>query len=86
MTRSPRDLLEDAIIDLEGSVFLVDQFVAHGEHTDDAERALHHVNRLLAADMKAVREAFTRVLYPNSDKPSGPGEVVHLNRPDGDAA
>ena len=89
--RNPIDALEDALIDAAGSAFLVDQFVTHGEHTDDAEKALHHVNRLLSADMKALRRAFD-VLHaaervPRRAKGKGRakptrGVVVPLVRPE----
>ena len=73
MTRNPVlaafDKIEDAIADMEGSAFLVDQIVTHGESFDNASRALHHVNRLMLADTETLR---TRAAARPSQHPRFP--------------
>lgn len=68
---SAMDALENAIDDVMGSAFLVDQFITHGEHTDDVDRALHHVNRLLEADLKELRKAFDVAFHDAHGKNKG---------------
>jgi hypothetical protein len=54
------DIIDDARTNVEGSAFLLDQCVTHGEHLDDQERAIVHVTRLLLADVAALDVANDR--------------------------
>ena len=54
-------VIEDALIDMAGSAFLLDQIATHGDSMDDQDRAYVHVARLLIADMVELRAEFDRV-------------------------
>jgi hypothetical protein len=51
------DIIDDARTNVDGSAFLLDQCVTHGEHLDDQELAIVHVTRLLLADVAALEAA-----------------------------
>lgn len=62
--RDPLDRIEDALLNVEGSTLLLDMVVTHGQHlpSDHARRsAAFHANRLMVADVAALRRVFEAV-------------------------
>ena len=53
-------VIEDAMIDMGETVFLLDQIQAHGEAFDDRARAYSRVARLLIADMATLSAEYDR--------------------------
>jgi len=53
-------VIEDAMIDMGETVFLLDQIQAHGEAFDDRGRAYSRVARLLIAEMASLSAEYTR--------------------------
>jgi hypothetical protein len=49
--------IEIALIDAEGTAFLIDRAVTHGG--DDPSRCIDHLSRHLSRDMAELRKAFT---------------------------
>ena len=53
-------VIEDAMIDVGETVFLLDQIQAHGEAFDDRARAYSRLVRLLVADMATLSAEYER--------------------------
>ena len=90
VTFTALDRIETAIIDMQGSAFLFDQIVTHGQHFDDAARAMHDVNRLMQLDSENLRAAFDKAhkaikgskREKDEDEDEGANNVVPLARPE----
>jgi hypothetical protein len=73
--RSPMNLLEDALIDVETSTGALDDVLAHldAEVDPDArERCISALTRLILADVAATRAAYDVAWRAKRDRPSRP--------------
>ena len=63
--------IEEALVDVEGAVFMVDQVATHGEYLDDAGRAFGNASRLLLVDVGRLRGVFSDAFQSLLNKEGG---------------